>query len=58
MARRKFGRRKRAGGGRRRRGGHRRRGGRGRRHAVSVGNTAGLTPQNLFPYGVASSLLP
>lgn len=54
--RRRFGRRKQKGGGPRRRRGHRRRG--GRKHAVSVGNTAGLTPQNLFPYGVASSLLP
>lgn len=34
----------------------RRRHRRGRRAAASVG--AGVTPQNLFPYGVASSLLP
>ena len=34
----------------------RRRGGRGRRRAISA--AAGVTPQNLFPYGVATSLLP
>jgi hypothetical protein len=41
----------------RRRGGRRHRRRRlGRRRAL--GNTAGITPQNMFPYGVASSLLP
>jgi len=42
--------------GRKRRGGRRRHRRLGRRRAI--GNTAGLTPQNMFPYGVASSLLP
>jgi hypothetical protein len=56
----------------RRKGGHSRKGGRkggrgrihrrrhrrgGRRRAAAVAG-AGVTPQNLFPYGVASSLLP
>ena len=60
MARRRrvrFNRKARSRAGRRRRGGHHHRlRCVGRRRAI--GNTAGLTPENMFPYGVASSLLP